>query len=93
MLVHIFKKSVLNFFFTKEIAFKQFLFTNITKFRFSFCEVKSFKDHDVYIINFFRISHTLKRNLTKLVYVRQGFGRERMVGKAMEIAANSSVLT
>ena len=32
---------------------------------------KSFKDYDVYLINVFRMSHTLKRNLTKLVYVRK----------------------
>ena len=30
-----------------------------------------FKDHDAYIINFFRMSHTLKRNVTKLVQVRK----------------------
>ena len=54
-----------------EIAFKHFLFVNITKFRFFlyFCDHtdikkwKSFKDY------FLRLSHTLTRNLTKLVYV------------------------
>ena len=30
-----------------------------------------FKDFDVNIINCFSLSHTIKRNLTKLVYVRK----------------------
>ena len=48
--------------FTEEIAFKHFLFINITKSRFFLL----FSDHAN-----IRMSHTLKRNLTKLVYVRK----------------------
>ena len=58
------------FIFTKglaEIAFTHFLFSNITNPGFFSVKWKSFKDHDVYIINFFRVTHTLKRNLSKLV--------------------------
>ena len=32
---------------------------------------KSFNDYDVYLINVFRMSHTLKRNFARLVYVRK----------------------
>ena len=59
------------FAFTEEIAFKHFLLTNITKFRLFSVRWKSFKDHDVYMINFFRMSHYLKRNLFKLDLVRK----------------------
>ena len=34
-------------------------------------KIEKFKDYDVYLINAFRMSHTLKRNLTKLVCVRK----------------------
>ena len=67
------------FVFTEEITFKYFLFINITKFRFFLIcseeadmkSLNSFKDYDVHIINFFRLIHTLKRSLTKLVYVQK----------------------
>ena len=36
---------------------------------------KSFKDYGVYLINILRISHTFKRNLTKLVY----FGKKKTI--------------
>ena len=56
---------------------EHFLFINITKFKvfLFFCnltdikKLKSFKDYDVCTINFFRMGHTLERNLTKLVHV------------------------
>ena len=89
-LVYMFRKSlkiwfqkkflglVICFVFTKEIAFKHFLFLNIAKFRFVLffsdeADMKrwnSFKDYEEYIIILFRLSHTLHRNLTELVYVR-----------------------
>ena len=37
---------------------------------------KYFKDSDVYLINVFRISHTLKRNITKLVCARKEKNRK-----------------
>ena len=51
--------------FNTKSHLKHSLFTNITKFRGFFVKRKRFKDHDVHIINLFRISHILKRNLTK----------------------------
>ena len=42
------------FIFTEGIAFKHVLFANITKFRFFSMKWKYFKDHNVYIIDFFK---------------------------------------
>ena len=81
--------------FTEEIAFKYFLFINITKHLLILIlqnpgslyslvitqtlkseKRKYFKDSDVYLINVFRISHTLKRNITKLVCARKEKNRK-----------------
>ena len=81
--------------FTEEIAFKHFLFINITNYLLILTlqspgslyslvitqtlkseKRKYFKDSVVYLINVFRISHTLKRNTTKLVCVRKEKNRK-----------------
>ena len=81
--------------FTEEIAFKHFLFINITNYFLTLIlqspgslyslvitqtlkseKRKYFKDSVVYLINVFRISHTLKRNTTKLVCVRKEKNRK-----------------
>ena len=81
--------------FTEEIAFKYFLFINITKYLLILIlqnpgslyslvitqtlkseKRKYFKDSDVYLINVFRISHTSKRNITKLVCARKEKNRK-----------------
>ena len=80
--------------FTEEIAFKHFLFINITNYLLILTlqspgslyslvitqtlkseKRKYFKDSVVYLI-VFRISHTLKRNTTKLVCVRKEKNRK-----------------
>ena len=32
-------------------------------------KLNSFKDYDIYTINFLKMSHALKRNQTKMIYV------------------------
>ena len=56
------KKRVSKIVFTEGIAFKHFLLANMTKFRGFFVKWKSFKDHNVYIINFFKRVITEKFN-------------------------------
>ena len=49
----------------KRFGYFVYFFCNLTDIK----KLKSFKDYDVCTINFFRMGHTLERNLTKLVYV------------------------
>ena len=57
----------------EEIALKHFLYINIRKFRLFFFLrwLKNRLKIDVYITVFLKLSHTLKRNLTKLVDVQK----------------------